>query len=166
MGGGFCVFNLAGDKIFTNWLEGQCRLIESQDKIEWTERPHLAGDFLVMGGQSRGDAQIHNVRTEYIGEIQPAFSLFRFDNERQELEIVAVILPNDLKFWLDSYDDTHIFVEAPGYDVSPNRFHVKAELPFWVTRTLLGDEKVEVVVREQDPQLSGHMPLSVECIEK
>ena len=161
--GGCWICNAVGDNILTNWLSSQCLLIESQNKIEWLEKPNMDGDFLVVSGRVKDGAQLHDARTEYGDTLYSAFTVNETEGE-EELDVVAAIWPREMSAWLDTVDDSDVFAETYRIDSGYSDFYIKAELPSYLSRALQRDVKLALVVWEKDPRLS--IPLGVECIER
>ena len=159
--GGSCIFNAVGDTILTSWLSSQC-IFESQNKIEWLEKPHMDDDSLVMSGRVKDGAQLHDAHTRYGDTFRAAFTLN--ETQGEELDAVAGIWPQDMASLLDNADGSAIFATTYRVSSAHSDFRVEFELPRHINRALQRDVKLAVVVWEQDPQLS--VPLGAECIER
>ena len=164
--GGYCICNAVGDNILLNVASGRCPVGETQDKIEWEQKPKVEGSYLIMSGRTKDDAQIHDVHARYDVGYFSAFSLISVENGVPEPELLAGVWPQDFKSQFEGAEEGRMFADVDGYDVTATEFYVKARLSDIVDSVLDNDLKVAVIVlKEQDPAL-GLAPLDAECIER
>ena len=159
---GILIFGSARDAI-GKWLAGECFLVQSQDRIEWVERPRLVGDSLVMSGKARDGARIHDARTEFGDTYWAAFSLNEAASEGRQLEVVASLWPQDLAASVGVHGGNHIFAEPDRYVVSSTGFRVRFALPPEIRDELYSDAEVGVSVWGENPGAAS-MPLGAACI--
>ena len=167
---GGLIYGSARDAI-GNLLFDQCFLDESQDRIEWTEKPRLVGDHLVMIGRIQDGSgegiedgvQIHDARTEYGDAFWSAFTINAPATEGRQMEALASIWPQDLEKSFERAEGRHIFAEADEYNATPSEFRIRAELPPRIKGEIFVQTDLAIVVWGEDPR-SASRPLGAECI--
>ena len=159
---GILIFGSARDAI-GKWLAGDCFLVQSQDRIEWTMRPRISGDYLEMTGRTTGGERIHDARSEEGVTYWSAFTLNEAATEGRQLEVLASVWPHDMAQSLEAAGGKHIFADPDGYVVSPTEFRIRAVMSPEIRDELYIHTELGVAVWGENPE-SGSMPLGAACI--
>lgn len=142
---------------------GGCSSVTSQNKIDWEQEPVItAGGYLVMRGQAKDGARIHDAaggsgsgnRT-----LWPAFNLSEFQDDG--LNPVASIWPRPMASRLAGGSTRAVFANGGDYQVSASQFYVKAKLP---DAMLNPDARLVVSVWPQNP--GGSSALGAACVDR
>ena len=144
-----------------------CR-VNSQNKIAWELKPTLTdGGWLVMRGQTKGGAQIHDpARSSGGGGNWAAFNLNNLlegSTERAgRLRAVGNIYPAFMESRLGRGRNPPIFAYGDDYRVTETEFYVRAKLP---ARLLSGNIRLVVVVWPANPGFQSPA-LGAECVRE
>ena len=141
-----------------------CR-IESQNQIEWEQKPQIVDGYLEMRGKTKGDGLIHNADISIGPRFFSAFDIYNYNEEAEDdpeyLERIGAIWPGSVRSNLLNRDASDLFAET--YRVTPSSFDVRVKLP-----PLMLSEHVRLAVGvwEQHPDISlplDREPLGAAC---
>ena len=128
-----------------------CR-VDSQNEIEWGQKPQIIDGYLEMRGKTKGNARIHDTAGTTGRIYVSAFDLYNYneesENDPEYLEGIGSIWPNSIRsnIVIGKGD-----VVAEKYEVTSSSFDIRAKLP----QFMLNDGvRLVVGVWEQDPRHS------------
>ncbi len=135
-------------------------IVESQDKIDWDQKPEIQDGYLVMSGKTKGGLRLHDVETAVEGlGYTSTFDLHMWTDEGELLQPVGAIWPDPDEVPLSGFGETDFLADEGGYNVTDTEFSVKVKLN---EALLSADRKLVVGVWGEDPL--GEEPLSTECV--
>lgn len=142
---------------------GGCSSVTSQNKIQWEQEPVItAGGYLIMRGQTKDGARIHDAAAGSGSggrTLWPAFNISEFQDDG--LNPVASIWPRRMSSRLAGGATRNLFAGSGDYQVSASQFYVKAKLPDHLRNA---DARLVVSVWPQNP--GGASALGATCVAR
>ena len=164
---GSSLLSRLGDGVRDAFRSSSCN-VNSRDEIIWEQKPTLTdGGWLVMRGQTKGGAQIHDpARSSGGGGNWAAFNLNNLlegSTERAgRLRAVGNIYPAFMESRLGRGRNPPIFAYGDDYRVTETEFYVRAKLP---ARLLSDNIRLVVVVWPANPGFQSPA-LGAECVRE
>ena len=140
-----------------------CR-IDSQNQINWEQKPEIVDGYLEMRGTTKGDKNIHDATSTGEKVHRSAFDLYNYNQESEDdpayLEEIGAIWPESIKSEISGKISNII---AERYEVTPSSFDIRAKLP---QRMLRDNVRIVVGVWQQHPDMIATLdrdPLGAAC---